>query len=170
MEEIVKGCIKHDQKACRQFYDTFAPQMLGVCMRYTGSREEAQDVMHDGMIKAYESLRTLQNVDSLAGWLRRIMVNTAINYLQRQREQWERLEEISSQDVSLCYEAYDVEYLLRAIQQLPDRYRVVFNLKEVEGYSYEEISSQLNVGQSTLRSWLNRGRKMLQEILEKDDR
>lgn len=169
-QEMVEGCIRGKEEAYRQLYDAFSSEMMGVCMRYTGSNAEAQDVLHDGLISVYSKLGGLRDVKSLKGWIRSIMVHTAIDHLNRRKLHLEPIDAVEVESTAVDYDRFNVEYLLSIIQSLPDRYRLVFNLHEVEGYSFEEISRQLSVEQSTVRSILFRARKMIQNKIDQDER
>ena len=171
VKDIVDRSKKGDQQAFKQLYDRYAAQMLGVCMRYTHSRDEAQDLLHDGFIKVFEGLNNLKSVDALSSWIYNIMVNTAINYVQRKSAKYEKLVDVTDAMMSapLNYDEFDVKYLLHLIQQLPDKYRIVFNLHEVEGYSYDEIAKRLKLESSSVRSILCRARQMLQENIKHDE-
>lgn len=173
---LVKACIKHDQKACRQLYDSFAPRMFGICLRYARSREAAEDILHDGFIKVFENLRKLHEDAVLEPWIARVMVNTAISSL-RHESKMETVGEFAEVDKVCDYSdtidgSIDAEIILKAIQQLPSAYRMAFNLCEIEGYSYEDVSKELGIAESTVRSNYFRARRILAEKLEylkKDD-
>lgn len=169
-EDIVKGCIKGNEVACKQLYDTFAPQMMGVCMRYAGSVAEAQEVMHDGMMKVFRKLNTLKDYSRLKSWVYATVLNTAITYASRQNHNVDFVEYVENIAVAQDYDVYEEEYLLKVIQSLPVRYRLVFNMHEIDGYSFEEIASELKLEPSSIRSILARARKMLQEKLKDHER
>lgn len=169
--DLVAACCRGNQRAFKQLYDTYAPKMLGVCIRYTGSRDEAQDLLHDGFIKVYEKLHTLSDPESLEGWIRRVMVNTAINYVQRQRFVYEELcEETTSTSDDRDFDDVDIEVLLAAIQNLRSSLRVVFNMSEVEGYTYPEISAALGMQESSIRANISRARKQIIDYLQAYER
>ncbi len=174
LEYIVTGCQKKQSTAQKMLYDRFAPMMLGVCMRYTHSRDEAQDLLHDGFIKAYEGIGRLQNPLALESWLYKIMVNISINYVSRHRElEYADLSELEQQEDlgALVGEKpweearYSMEQIVRAIQQLPEHYRLVFNMREVEEMDYAEMAQALGLQESTIRSHVSRARQMLRKQL-----
>ena len=167
LKDIVNRSIKGDQLAFKQIYDQFAPQMMGVCMRYTSNREDAQEVLSEGFVRVYEYLHTLKNADTLPAWIYNIMVNTALNFLRKHSVRMERIDDINEGLMpSIDYDQYDVEYLLKAIQSLPDRYRIIFNLHEVEGYSFTEISERLKLTESNVRTLLCRARKLIKDNIK----
>lgn len=162
---LVKACLNHDQKACRQLYDSYAPQMLGLCMRYARSREAAEDILHDGFIKVFENLHKLRDTSQLSAWIRTVMVNTAVSNYRHERNV-EAFTDYTDDDISAyadddIYGSIDVEVIMRSVQQLPTAYRMAFNLVEIEGYSFTEAAQKLDVGESTVRSNLFRARKIL---------
>jgi len=174
MEYIVTGCQRKQSEAQKMLYDKFAPMMMGVCMRYTHSHDEAQDLLHDGFIKAFESIGRLQNAKALESWLYKIMVNVSINYVTRHRqlqyadlsamEQQEDLE-ARTDDTPWEGERFTLEQIVQAIQELPEHYRLVFNMREVEEMEYDEIAEQLQQPVSTIRCNVSRARQMLREKL-----
>ena len=168
---LVKACLKHDQKACRQLYDSFAPQMLGVCMRYAQSREAAEDILHDGFIKVFENLHKLRDVSQLAAWIRSVMVNTAVSAFRHECKKNAATDLFDDDDFSYgsddIYGNIDIEVIMQAVQELPDTYRLCFNLCEIEGYSFSEVSKQLGIGESGVRSNICRARKILSQKLSK---
>ena len=166
---LVKECLKHDQKACRQLYDSYAPQMLGICMRYARSREAAEDILHDGFIKVFEQLHKLRDTSQLSAWIRSVMVNTALSNYRHERSV-EAVTDTIDDDAFFyandeIYGSIDVEVILRYVQQLPTAYRMAFNLVEIEGYSFTEAAKKLDIGESTVRSNFFRARKILAKQL-----
>lgn len=163
-EELVNECCQGRKPAQRELYERFAPMMLAVCMRYLPSRDEAQDAMHDGFIKVFEKIYTLRDAKVLEDWIYHIMVNMSVDHLRKKREiVFDDLDVVP--EIRMDYEPYSAEDLLASIQQLPHKYRLVFNLREVEGQSYEQIANTLGIGLSSVRSTLCRAKQMLREML-----
>ena len=158
----------------KQLYEELAPAMLGVCMRYTHSRDEAQDLLHDGFVKAYVNIDKLDNPSALLAWMYQIMVNLSINYVTRRSALlYCDMEEVSEQndwsdDVELDLDGTSnrAEELVEALQSLPDRYRVAFNMRAVEEMEYSDIAAQLHIPESTVRSRVSRARQLLLEKLK----
>jgi len=168
-EQLVKACISGNASAQKEFYDLFAKKMMGVCLMYTNNYEEAQDVLQDGFIKVFNKLSKFVNKGSLEGWVRRIMVNTALDHY-RKNKKFQKDVEIDAVSFKLEKQEYIVESinaqdLLKIIQTIPEGYRVVFNLFAIEGYSHKEIAEQLGVTESTSKSQFSRAKKMLRNIL-----
>lgn len=163
---LVKACQHRSEWAYKQFYNLFASKMLGVCMRYARTRDVAQDILHEGFLRIFANLDKIENVDSLEAWTRRVMVNTAINYVRDLHDNIVlESSEIPEKEDENCYDLFDMEVLVKAIQALPDNYRMVFNLYEIEGYSHQEIAERLHIQVSTSRSLLHRAKQRLQELL-----
>lgn len=175
MEQIVAACQRKEPDAQRLLYDEYASRMLGVCMRYTHSRDEAQDLLHDGFIKVFEKIGQLQSAQSLEGWMYKIMVHESVNYVTRNKnvtyydiDQMEEQCDFSSRmdDDVLDTDAHSVERVLAAIRELPDLYRLAFNLREVDELTYTQIASELNRPEGTVRSLVFRAKQMLRNKLQ----
>lgn len=165
-EELVEQCRRGISSAQRVLYDRYSPMMFGVCLRYASSRDEAQDILQDAFVKVFTKLHTLSKVAALEDWIYHIVVFTAISFLRHKRIRFDKLDDSDFQDPTIKYEPFAASDLLAVIRQLPDNYRLVFNLREVEGYSFEEIAQQLNIEPASARSVLFRAKKMLQEKLK----
>lgn len=165
-KKLVEDCLKQDPRAQKTLYDTYAPMMLGVCMRYARSREAAEDTLHDAFVKVFAKLHTLRNEVALEDWIYHIVIHTAINNVKRERWHFEVFE---SESVELDYNPYDASELLEVIQTLPVAYRTVFNLREVEGYDYKEIAQVLKLNESSVRCILCRAKTMLKEKLTRHE-
>ncbi len=168
VEDLVKACCRGDERACKQLYDTYAPKMMGVCLRYAASREMAQDILSDGFIKVFSNMSKLRDPRMLPVWVRRVMVNTALNHLRMRREVITSGADNERESFDVPnYEQFDMNKILSAIQQLPPLYRAVFNMREMEGYSHEEIAEQLGLQSAYVRITLTRAKRRLQELLGK---
>ncbi|NOQ72308.1 MAG: sigma-70 family RNA polymerase sigma factor [Crocinitomix sp.] len=168
-EQLVKECISGNAVAHKKFYDLFARKMMGVCLRYSSNPDEAQDVLQDGFIKVFSKLPKFVNKGSLEGWVRRIMVNTALDQY-RKNKKYQKDVEIDAVSFKLEQKDFIIETinandLLKIIQTIPKGYRVVFNLFAIEGYSHKEIAEQLGVTESTSKSQYSRAKKMLRKLL-----
>jgi RNA polymerase sigma factor (sigma-70 family) len=168
-EQLVKECISGNAIAHKKFYDLFAKKMMGVCLRYCSNPDEAQDVLQDGFIKVFSKLPKFVNKGSLEGWVRRIMVNTALDQY-RKNKKFQKDVEIDAVSFKLeqsdfIIETINANDLLKIIQTIPKGYRVVFNLFAIEGYSHKEIAEQLGVTESTSKSQYSRAKKMLRKLL-----
>ena len=167
---LVKDCLKGKLAAQKELYQSFAAPMLGVCYRYTKSMTDAEDVLQEGFIKVFKNLSQYKGEGELGGWIRRIMVTTAINFLKKNsRYQTELLFEqahlhaITGENPELLIEAKELAELIR---QLPPGYQTIFNLHAVEGFTHVEIGKMLGIHEGTSRSQYARARSLLIQWLE----
>lgn len=169
-KEIVDGCLRGSRKAQQALYDRFASKMLGLCFRYCDSIEEAEDVLQEAFIRVFQHIGTVRNEGALEAWVRRIMINTSLNYLAKIAEYryHDDLDEIpeGSQPEAVTGGEMEVEELLSLIKSLPVGYRTVFNLFEIEGYGHPEIAAMLGISVNTSKSQLLKARRMLQRKLD----
>jgi RNA polymerase sigma factor (sigma-70 family) len=171
-QKLVKDCLKGKREAQRQLYEHYAEYMLGVCYRYTKSMPDAEDILQEGFVKVFTNLHQYKSEGELGAWIRRIMVNTAINYLKKQsRYQSElsftdvTLHPVSSDNPELTMNAKELADLVR---QLPVGYQTIFNLHAVEGYSHVEIGKILGIQEGTSRSQYARARSLLITWIKKN--
>ncbi len=164
-QKLVRDCLKGKLQAQRQLYEQYAEAMLGVCYRYTRSVRDAEDVLQEGFLKVFHHLSQYKKEGELGAWIRRIMVNTALNFLKRnkryQQEMFfteEYLHPVTDDDPVHRLEAKEIADLVR---QLPHGYQVIFNLYAVEGYTHVEIGEMLGISDGTSRSQYARARKLL---------
>ena len=167
---LAEECVNGNIRAQRALFDKYASKMIGVCLRYTKNTNEAEDVLQDGFIKVYQKLKDYKKEGSLEGWIRRIMVNTSLDQLRKNTRQ---LGDTAIDDVdykvegsSFVIEQLMADDLLKLIQQLPEGYKMVFNLYAIEGYSHQEIGETLGITESTSKSQYSRARAYLRERLE----
>jgi RNA polymerase sigma-70 factor (ECF subfamily) len=165
-KDLINGCIKESKSFQKELYRRYAGKMLVVCMRYARHRMEAEDILQEAFIKIFDNISRFQFKGSFEGWIRRIIVNTAIKNYRRMSF---KRELIGNEDHDTEFTQPDAvenmseEELLNLIETLPDGYRIVFNLYAIEGFSHKEISEMLNIQEGTSRSQLVKARKMLQQ-------
>ncbi len=169
--KLVKHCLRGDAVAQRQLYEHFAEVMLGVCYRYTKSIEDAEDVLQEGFVKVFLNLHQYRKEGELGAWIRRIMVNTALNYLKQHKNYQQQMfftEEymhpVTNEDPVLKMQAKE---LVELIRQLPTGYQTIFNLHAVEGFSHVDIGTMLGISDGTSRSQYARARALLTTWIEK---
>jgi RNA polymerase sigma factor (sigma-70 family) len=163
--QLIQGCLQQDRASQKQLYSEFAEVMLGVCYRYTKSVADAEDVMQEAFVKVFQNLQQYKGDGELGAWIRRIMVNTALNYLKRNSKYQG---DLSFDNVTLHPVAdddpqmlLDTRELVNLLRQLPAGYQLIFNLHAVEGYTHVEIGQQLGISESTSRSQYSRARALL---------
>lgn len=163
--QLIKDCLKGKNSAQKALYTGFSDQMLGVCYRYTKCRADAEEVLQIGFIKVFKHLEQYRSDGDLGAWIRRIMVNSAINYLKR-KPQYQL--DLSFEDSPLHPvdtrepdASLNLKDLLRLILQLPVGYQTIFNLHAIEGYTHVEIAKLLGIHEGTSRSQYARARALL---------
>jgi len=172
-EKLIEGCVEGNRYAQKLLFEKYRSLMFAICMRYAKNRDEAEDVMIDGFMKIYTSLNEYKKKGSFEGWLKKIMVNAAINNYRANLKHYynSRIDEDSfleiGDETDNFKTNYSAEYLIKLIQELPDGYRMVFNLYEIEGYSHKEIAEIMNISLSTAKTQLFYAKKSLQKKLTK---
>lgn len=163
--ELIRGCIRKDATCQRKLFELYAGKMMSVCLRYASDAGEAEDILQEGFIRIFSYIHQFKFEGSFEGWLRRIVVNSALKQLQKKKISFKEItdhHESTPRMDPYVYANLGEEELMKLINALPEGYRVVFNLSVIEGYSHEEIAQLLNVQPSTSRSQLVKARKMLQ--------
>ena len=169
LEILIKGCKKGDRKSQEALYNRFSSAMYGLCLQYASGEEDAQDILQEGFIKVFKKISQVQNPAAIPGWIRRIMINTA---LEKYRSQvlLKRIDDVKTgYDQEVSNSAFDnltSEELVKLIQGLTPKYRMVFNLYAIEGYSHKEISEMLGISEGTSKSNLSRARATLKERIK----
>ena len=173
--EIISGCLKGDKASQKALYERYYGKMMGVCLRYSKNREEARDILHEGFMKVYNNLKSYNKTGSFEGWIRRIMVNTAIDQLRKNKQEYLIVttvyaeqagagigEDPADEDILANIEKEDI---LRAVQSLSPAYRAVFNLYVIEEFSHKEISEKLEISEGTSKSNLSKAKFNLKKNL-----
>lgn len=164
LDQLIYNCQKNDTKAQSELYELFSSKLFSICLKYSRNYAEAEDNLQDSFITIFKKIKQYKNKGSFEGWLKRITINTA---LQRYRKQkvFDIVNEDAIEDEEVDIDENDVslEFLLSCIQELPDRYRLVFNLYVLDGYSHKEISEMLEINLGTSKSNLARARVILKE-------
>lgn len=165
-KQLIEGCRKGERLAQKELYDTYSRKMMGVCLRYVNDRETARDLLQDGFVKVFTGMDSYTGLGSFEGWLRKIFVNCALEYLRksdvlREAADLDNSAELVNPDSSVISEM-SVAELMELVQQLPAGFRTVFNLFAIEGYSHKEIGEMLDITESTSRSQFTRAKQLLQ--------
>ena len=172
-KELIEGCRKNDRRAQRQLYDLFASRMLAVCIRYTGSRENAKDVLQEGFLTVFDKIGTYKGQGSFEGWMRRVFANQSLMYIRKNDalKYADEIESVPESGIGPGSEdpltALSAKELMDLISAMPVGFRSVFNLYVLEGYSHQEIAEALGITEGSSRSQLSRGRIWLQERIKK---
>jgi RNA polymerase sigma-70 factor (ECF subfamily) len=176
VKDLVDSCIAGNRKSQELLYKTFYGKMLVVCMRYSRNKEEAQDILHDGLIKVFIKLKSYEHKGSFEGWIRRIIVNVAIDYVRTRKdfyikEDQEFLIDDLVDDTDSNQEVEKIrkmraETIIELMQKLSPAYRMVFNLFAVENMQHKEIAESLNISIGTSKSNLAKAKVKLKELVE----
>lgn len=168
-KELIERCLEFDPKAQEFLYKRYSRRMYGVCLRFARNTMEADDILQEGFIKVFSYLKDFRQEGSLEGWVRRTIVNTAINYYNSKQNEWNEtsIEKAQSyhSDAEDALDKISAGDLLNLIHELPEGYRMVFNLYVIEGYNHQEIAEMLHISENTSKSQLSRARMALQERL-----
>lgn len=169
LDQLIHNCKNQDPKAQEQLYRLFSSKLFSVCLKYSNNQSSAEDTLQDAFITIFEKIKQFKNQGSFEGWMKRIAVNTALQKFRKQKVfdiiSEEQIEETT---VEVNEDEVSLDYLLQIIQQLPDRYRLVFNLYVLDGYSHKEIAEMLEISTGTSKSNLARARNILKEKIEQN--
>lgn len=170
-KELIKGCIEGERKAQETLYKRFAPAMLAICMRYSKSKLEAEDILQDAFIKIFNSLKRFRWESRLEYWIKRIVINTALNANRNKLYMFPMVDindlKISS-DADYSLKDYQYKELLDFVRELPSGCQVIFNLYAIEGYTHKEIGELLHVSEGTSKSQYSRAKSLLKDKLVKE--
>lgn len=170
---LIKGCRKGKRQAQQQVYEQYSPKMFAVCLRYVRHQFDAEEVMTNGFLKVFNKIDQFKEEGSFEGWIRRIMVNEALNHLRKNKMQQSEVDIENTREIAEYAEAesnLNAEDLMKCVNQLPDGYRTVFNLYAIEGYSHKEIAEQLGISVNTSKSQLSRARVLLQKYVSEQEK
>lgn len=169
--ELLERCKRGDTQAQRMLYDLFKARLMGLCRRYTRTREEAQDVLQESFIKIFLKLGQLESNDKIEAWMKAITVRCAIDHYHKTKTSEAFFSRIELSDLENHSEKTELseltdEYLVSVITNLPEGCRMIFNLFAVEGYSHAEIAAMLNVSEGTSRSQVHYAKYLLKKKLK----
>lgn len=171
-EQLIKACKRQDPKAQEQLYRRYAGRLMGICLRYGKSREEAEDIFQEAFIKVFQHISNLKEDLALDAWVKKIVVHTAINHYHKNKKHFDTVdgdmiqENNENEDYQKIMDQLSNEELLKLINQLPPGYRMVFNLYIIEGYTHPEIAEMLNTSVSNSKNQLMKAKNTLKRKLE----
>lgn len=171
--ELVEGCIRGERKYQELLYRRYSSKMYGVCIGYAKDRADAKDILQDGFVKVFTNIYKYKGDGSFEGWIRRIIVNTAIDHYRKTTKEAINMSAVDiehAKDIQVevsVLEQMCAKDIMSLIHQLPNGARLIFNLYVVEGYTHQEIAEKLNINQGTSKSQFARARKLLQELIMK---
>ena len=179
LANLIEGCIRNHRKSQETVHKLFYGKMMAVCRRYTKNEDQAKDILQDSFIKVFRNIERFNFDGSFEGWVRRIVVNTAIDFIRKSKRDYLLMNEsnsIEDEEENLLYEENDEEYsiplkvgdVINAMEQLSPAYRTVFNLYVFENYSHQEIADSLDISVGTSKSNLAKARANMKKILTKE--
>ena len=167
-EELITGCLRGERRFQEGLYNQHGSTMFSICLRYASDYYQAEDMLQEGFIKVFNHLKNFRNEGSFEGWMKRIFVNTAIEWLRKNKVMNE-MQEIENVPLHIvqedCFSQLAADDLMKLIQSLSPGYRTVFNLYSIEGYSHKEIGEMMNINEGTSKSQLARARYILQKMV-----
>lgn len=172
--DIIKGCLRNDRASQKALYEHFYSKMLGVCLRYSKSSDEAKDILHEAFMKVFNSIKNFNGTGSFEGWVRRIMVNTAIDHIRKNKQNYlivstvyanEKAANIPDDTDDDFINSISEEEILKAVQELTPAYRTVFNLFVIEECTHKEIAELLDISEGTSKSNLSKAKFNLKKNL-----
>ena len=167
LEKLLKGLIKEKPKAQAELYTLYSRTLFGVSLKYSRNYEEAEDNLQDAFLTIFKKIQQYKGKGSFEGWLKRIVINTALQrYRKQQVFEIVNEQQIEQEEVTVDTEDISLQFLLKIVQELPDRYRLVFSLYVLDGYPHKEIAKMLSISEGTSKSNLARARLILKEKVE----
>ena len=169
--EIIQGCLNKQASAQEKLYGLYSRRMMAVCLRYTRSRFEAEDIFHEAFVKVFANIHSWKG-GSFEGWIRRIFVNTAINHYHQNRKYFDHVD--SSHAETILSSSADIiadlsnQELMEMANRMPAGYKLIFNLHVVEGYNHNEIAEMLNIAEGSSKSQLSKAKAYMKKLI--DDR
>jgi len=170
-QEIIDRCIDGERGAYYELYKLYSKAMYNVCFRIIGKQDEAEDILQDAFISAFNHIKSYKGTSTFGAWLKRIVVNKAISHINKNKLDTVDIDNHpvdNYSEESIVESIYDIQKVKEAIDRLPEGYRVVFSLYMLEGYDHKEIAEILNVSESTSKSQFNRAKSKLKEILKEE--
>lgn len=170
LEKLIRQCANNEPKAQEEIYRLFAGKLYALCLKYSRNKTEAEDNLQDGFITIFKKIKQFQHRGSFEGWMKRIVINTALQKYREKNVLNLIHEEYVKEEAVVVVEEDEVslDYLLGLIQNLPNQYRLVFNMYVLDGYSHREVSEKLGISEGTSKSNLSRARAILKKRIEQD--
>ena len=171
-QQIIDGCARHDRRAQKVLYEKYSRLLLGVCMRYAGDKAEAEDILQDSFLKIFFKIKDFSGTGSFIGWMRKIVVNTAITHyhVNLKYRYHVDIEEYVSNEQGISgfdEQLFTSDELFKVLNELPRGYRLIFNLYAVEGYKHKEIAEMVGIDTNTSKSQYSRAKAVIRDKLQK---
>ncbi len=170
-QQILEGCLKHDKLSQKMLFEKYSGMLMGICVRYATDIPEAEDILQESLLKIYINIKDYSGEGSFIGWMRRIVINTAITYYHKnlKHKHYIEIEELYSSEAgnnSIPDSRYTADELQKVLDSLPPGYKVIFSLYAIEGYKHREIAEMLDIDINTSKSQYSRARSFLRKKLE----
>lgn len=170
--KLIQGCSDNNRKSQRQLYEKYFGKMMSISLRYCANWDEAMEVVNSGFLKVFLKIKDFEGKGSFEGWMKRIIVNTALDYLKYQKPHSEEIDDKNTFNSDFYFEndaidKFSVDDILQQVQTLPPMSRAVFNLNVMEGFKHKEISEKLGISEGTSHWHLQNARKLLVDKLSK---
>lgn len=167
LDQLIIDCKRYDTKAQEQLYRLYSAKLFSICLKYSRNYAEAEDNLQDGFLIVFDKIKQFDFKGSFEGWIKRIIINNVLQQYRTVRF-LEIVDDTIADEVEVDFddENISIDYLMKIIQELPDRYRLVFNLYVIDGYSHKEISEMLEISIGTSKSNLSRAKLILKEKIE----
>lgn len=167
LEKLIYRCKNQDIKAQEELYRMYSAKLFGLCLKYSSNYQEAEDNLQDGFLTIFNKIAQYKDKGSFEGWMKRIIINTALQkYRKQQLFEIVKEEQLEEPVIDIDEDEIPIDFLLKTIQELPDKYRLVFNLYALDGYSHKEIADLLKISTGTSKSNLARARGILKDRIE----
>ena len=169
LDSIIAGCIAGERQSQEELYRMLSPKMYAVCLQYASDADEASDFLQEGFIRVFTRIKSYRGEGSFEGWVRKIIINTALQFIRKKRQLYvvnEELPDDAGYQMPHIYYELEVEDLLRMINKLPVNQRIIFALYAIEGYNHSEIESMTGMPENTSKSHLYRARTALKKMLD----
>ncbi len=171
LQDLIEKCKANDKGAQRELFELFASRMMMICMRYSKSREDAEDMLQEGFIKVFQKMDSFKGDSSLLTWMTRIFINTTLSEYRKGHLKFQHIEfegdkhEKEEEPNDDFEEPKSAEEVLEAIQKLPEIYRIIINMYAIDNLNHLQIAEELGISEGTSKSRLSRARQMLKELL-----
>jgi len=169
-KQLIVGCQKNELKAQQQLYELYSAKVFSVCLKYSKNYEEAQDNLQEGFLLVFEKIHKYSFQGSLEGWIKRVVINYILQQYRNSTKFFELIDNVAlkeeSEELETSDQDYSIDFLLKIIQELPDKYRLVFSLYVLDDYSHKEIATMLGISEGTSKSNLSRAKVLLKKKIE----
>ncbi|WP_298237144.1 RNA polymerase sigma factor [uncultured Algibacter sp.] len=168
LKQLIENCKANDTKAQGELYKLFSSKLFSLCLKYSKNYAQAEDNLQDAFLTIFDKIEQYKNKGSFEGWLKRITINTALQRYRKEKVfEIVKENEITDVEVEIDDDTVSLDFLLKIVQELPDRYRLVFNLYVLDGFSHKDIAKLLEISVGTSKSNLARARQSLKKSIEK---